>query len=392
MKPRVLHLLGNLYMTGGSERQAAQLAQNLHENSKCDVLVACLDPSGNWGEELVRIGINKVPSFKFHSFFSLAFFGKLLKFVIYLRREKVDIVHTHDFYTNVFGMAGAWLARVPVRVASKRETEGLRTAAQSFVEYQAFRLANRIVVNAEAVRRHLIDDGVRAEKIVKVFNGLDLERLSTSRGRSEALGLVGLPVEGANRYVTIVANMLFQVKDHPTFLRAARIVRQAVPDARFVLAGEGPLKEDLRALAVELGLADDVFMTGACKHMAELLSVSEVCVLSSRAEGFSNAILEYMGAGRPVVATRVGGAAEAIIEGVTGYMVESGDYETMAARIIELLEDPARAAEMGRTGREVVMGKFSCESQLGITERLYDQLLASTKFMGKTNRIEAEIE
>lgn len=284
------------------------------------------------------------------------------------------------------------MARVPVRVASKRETEGLRTAAQSFVEYQAFRLANRIVVNAEAVRRHLIDDGVRAEKIVKVFNGLDLGRLSTSRGRSEALGLVGLPVEGANRYVTIVANMLFQVKDHPTFLRAARIVRQAVPDARFVLAGEGPLKEELRALAAELGLADDVFMTGACKQMAELLSVSEVCVLSSRAEGFSNAILEYMGAGRPVVATRVGGAAEAIIEGVTGYMVESGDYETMAARIIELLEDPARAAEMGRTGRQVVMGKFSCESQLGITERLYDQLLASTKFMGKTNRVEAEIE
>src|SRR5262249_55996952 len=120
----------------------------------------------------------------------------------------------------------------------------------------------------------------------------------------------------------------------------------------------------------------DVFFTGRCEHIADLLSISDVCVLSSVAEGFSNSILEYMGASRPVVATNVGGAREAIIEGETGYLVRPGDDETMAARITELLRNPDRARSMGRRGRQVVEQKFSPAAQLAQTEQLYDLLLA----------------
>ena len=123
------------------------------------------------------------------------------------------------------------------------------------------------------------------------------------------------------------------MKDHPTFLRAAKRVHEAVPEAAFVLAGEGRLTDSLRALAAELGLARDAFFIGRCSRIAELLAVSDVCVLSSKAEGFSNSILEYMAAARPVVVTNVGGAREAVAEGETGYLVEAGDDETMAARI-----------------------------------------------------------
>ena len=127
------------------------------------------------------------------------------------------------------------------------------------------------------------------------------------------------------------------------------------------------------------GLETDVFFTGRCEHVADLLSISDVCVLSSVAEGFSNSILEYMGASRPVVATNVGGAREAIIEGETGYLVQPGDDETMAARIMELLRNPDRARTMGRYGRQVVEQKFSCAAQLAQTEQLYDRLLARVK-------------
>jgi glycosyltransferase involved in cell wall biosynthesis len=106
-----------------------------------------------------------------------------------------------------------------------------------------------------------------------------------------------------------------------------------------------------------------------------LLSISELCVLSSRAEGFSNAILEYMAAARPVVATDVGGAREVIREGETGYLVPSGDDVKMAARLIELLRDPAKARRMGDEGRRVVEEDFSCEAQLARTEELYSRLL-----------------
>lgn len=389
MKPRVLHLLGNLYTTGGSERQAAQLAQMLHQSSRFEVFVACLDPSGNWGEELKKIGITNVPSFKFYSFFSFTFLQKLVRFVVYLRKQKIDIVHTHDFYTNVFGMIGSWLAGIKGRIASKRETDGLRTKAQRFVENQSYRLANRIVVNGEAVQKHLVEAGINQDKIVKVFNGLNLDRVTHQLDIDEVQQLLNLPLAKGHRYVTILANLLYPVKDHPTFLRAAQITRQAVSDARFVIAGEGPLKEEMVALSRGLGLDSDVYFLGPCRNVAELLSVSEVCVLSSKSEGFSNAILEYMGAGRPVVATNVGGASEVIIEGRTGYLVESGDYETMAARIIDLLKNPDRAKEMGQSGRQIVQQKFSCEAQLEGTERLYERLLAKKNQRG-IRQIEVE--
>jgi glycosyltransferase involved in cell wall biosynthesis len=222
---------------------------------------------------------------------------------------------------------------------------------------------------------------VRAENIAVIYNGLDSERVTPGAkvGRREALDLFGLPHENGRRFITIVANMRHDVKDHPMFLRAARRVHRAVPEAAFVLAGEGERIDSLRALARESGLERDVFFTGRCERVAELLSVSDVCVLSSRAEGFSNAILEYMAAARPVVATDVGGAREAVIEGETGYLVPPGDDQTMAARIISLLNDPERAKKMGERGRTVAKRKFSCEAQLERTVNLYERLLASSR-------------
>ena len=161
------------------------------------------------------------------------------------------------------------------------------------------------------------------------------------------------------------------------FLRAAARVRAAIPAAGFVIAGEGELMKELRDLAAELGIQDDVFFIGRCDSVADLLFASEVGVLSSKAEGFANAILEYMAAGLPVVATDVGGAREAIAEGETGYLVASGDDEKMADRIIEVLNKTERARVMGDRGRVLVAEKFSCDRHLRNTLELYDELLSA---------------
>jgi glycosyltransferase involved in cell wall biosynthesis len=186
--------------------------------------------------------------------------------------------------------------------------------------------------------------------------------------------MFGLPPH--RRFVTMVANLHNPVKDYPMFLRAAAQVRAQVSDASFVVAGEGELIEDLRALAGELGIERDVFFIGRCNQVAELLFASDVCVLSSKAEGFSNAILEYMGAGRPVVATDVGGAREVIVEGETGYLVASGDDQLMAARIIDLLNASQKADAMGERGRAIVAQKFSSQVQLERTAELYRRVMA----------------
>ena len=139
----------------------------------------------------------------------------------------------------------------------------------------------------------------------------------------------------------------------------------------------------MREMARQLGLEQVTHFTGGCERVAELLSVSSVCVLSSKAEGFSNSILEYMAARRPVVVTDVGGAREAVVEGKTGYIVSAGDDEAMAERITRLLNQPEQARAMGEMGRKRVEELFSCRAQLGRAESLYDRLLSPSRFWAR---------
>lgn len=350
-----------------------QLTRLLVESGRFKVQLACLSPEGFLRDSINDLDLGEIPSFPLNSFYDQNAVRQTRRFVRWLKSSHIDILHTHDFYTNVFGMAGGALARLPVRVASMRETAGMRSAGQKQVQRVAYSLAHHVVANSNAVREKLISDGVTPEKVSVIYNGLDVRRLATTLSRAESLSLFGLPE--SRRFVSIVANMRHEVKDYPMFLRAARQVKEAVPDAAFLLAGEGELSDSLLSLAGELGISDSTFFLGRCEKVAELLAVSEICVLSSKAEGFSNSILEYMAAARPVVVTEVGGAREVVAEGETGYLVASGDDAAMATRLITLLQDPERARAMGARGKRVVELKFSCEAQLARTESLYDRLL-----------------
>ena len=360
---------------GGSERQALQLVRQLHERGRCGVRLACLQNKGPLRGEAERLGLGEISEYPLTSFYDRNFVTQLRRLVRFIKENEIDVVHTHDFYTNIFGMTAAAMARVRARVAYKGETDGFRTAGRKRLERGAFRLAHRVVANSDAVRKQLIREGVAAEKVVRHYNGLDLKRVAVQSGatREDILAMLGL----ADRHlVTIVANLQHPVKDHPTFLRAAARVHAAIPDAAFVIAGEGKLMAPLRELTAQLGLERDVFFIGRCERVAELLSVSDVCGLSSTAEGFSNSILEYMAAARPVVVTDVGGAREAVIEGETGYIVPAGDDEQMAERMIELLRDPQRACAMGARGRSIVEERFFCDQHLANTLELYSKLLS----------------
>ena len=333
--------------------------------------VACLDPTGVLRDEVTSLPI-RVTAYPLTSFHDRNFVVQLCRFAAQLRKHQIHILHTHDFYTNVFGIAAGRLAGVPVRISSRRQTAP-RSRPQRLAERAAYRLSHIVLTNCEAARNELIKEGVPAQKISTIHNGLNLDRLSPRMSRDEALTLLGLP--RGRRFVTIVANLRLAMKDHPMFLRAALRVKGSMPDAAFVIAGEGELTDTMRDLAVRFGLASDVFFIGHCDRVADLLALSDVCVLSSTSEGFSNAILEYMAASRPVVATEVGGAREAIIEGETGYLVHPGDDEAMAERIVSVLRHPHRAREMGELGRAIVEQKFSSDKQLSLTVNLYNRLL-----------------
>lgn len=374
---RILQLIDS-FDEGGSERQALELTRLLHDSGKYQISLASLKPGGVLRASVENLRLGDVPAYPLQSFYNPNAVTQLCRFVQHLRASRIDLLHTHDFYTNIFGMTAGLLAGVKVRIASRRETNGMRSAGQQRAQRLAYSLAHQIIANSESVRRTLIEEGIKEERITVVHNGLSLERVTLPGNVAREEVLRGLGVSDASkRFVTIVANMRHEVKDYPMFLRAAQRVSNTMPDVAFLLAGEGELQESLKQLAAQLEIAGSTLFLGRSENIGELLSVSDVCVLSSTAEGFSNSILEYMAASRPVVATDVGGAREAIVENETGYIVPPGDDELMAERIISLLHDPAKARLMGEQGRRVVEEKFSSQALLQNTEALYERLLTA---------------
>ncbi len=377
-RPVVVQLIGS-FVRGGSERQALQLTRLLAADGRYDVRLACLNASGPLSEEAAGLLPAPVEVFPLTSFYNGGTAIQWARFARYLRRQRAVVVQTHDFYTNVFGMIGSWLARVPVRIAARRETAGTRTPVQLRVELLSYRLAHSVVANAAAVAGRLQLQGVPVPKIVTIYNGLDPARfeLPEDFDCGAARRRFGLPPESP--MVTLVANMDFEVKDQGTFLRAAAQVLEQMPGTVFALAGTGRLESSLRHLASELGISEHVYFLGACDRVPELLAASTVGVLSSWAEGFSNSILEYMAAGLPVVATDVGGAREAIVEGQTGYLVPPRQPYALAGRLLELLGNPGATRRLGEAGRRRVTSLFSCQEQLTRTLALFERLVGSAR-------------
>ncbi len=291
--PHVLHLV-NSFKQGGSEQQAVQLIRLLHETGRYRIFVAVQNGVGPLRHEIENLPPSELVEFPLSSFHDRKAIGQWRRFRRYVREHRIDIVQTHDFYTNIFGLFGAAISGVPVRVASRRETTGTRSRAQKLVERASFRFADAIVANSEAVRTQLVREGIRQQKISVIYNGVDVRSMTVEPGfdRARALTRLHLPVSPQFQFVTLLANMRLKVKDHPMFLRAAKAVAETLPDARFVLAGEGELTDALRTAAREMGIADKVCFVGECSRVVELLAVSDVCVLSSKAEGLSNSILE----------------------------------------------------------------------------------------------------
>ena len=387
MKARILQFVDS-FNEGGSERQALQLTRLLRDCGRYEVYLATLNLEGPLLAEAQSL-VTEIRAYPLTSFYNRNAFIQLRKFAAYLSEKDIDLIQSHDFYTNIFGMSAGFLAGVQVRIASRRETNCMRSRAQLISQRMAYGLAHQVIANSEAVRMKLIDEGVRKKRITVIHNGIDTTRLETPAvPRNESLNQLGASTAcGFRGLVTIVANMRHEVKDYPTFLRAAQLVKHSVPRTAFLVAGEGPLRPSIESLAEELGLRESVFFLGRCEEISHLLNASDICVLTSRAEGFSNSIIEYMAAGRAVVATNVGGAAEAIVEGETGYLVDSGDYIALAKRLVSLLQNPATARAMGQRGKQRIEQNFSSTALLHNTETLYQRLLDASARRQKSQTI-----
>ena len=322
------------------------------------VHVACFRRAGEW---LKRAGeqASSVVEFPLRGFARAGTVRQLTRFADWCRRERIALVQTSDFYSNVFGLPGALLGGVKVRIGSRRELNPDKSRAQIGVQRLAYGCATRLVANSPAAAGFLADEGNPKSKISVIANGLD----ASAYGQAARSGPF-------TRVIT-VANLRPE-KSHETLIAAAALLAPSCPDLRYLVVGGGARLSELEALARLKGVDKIVEFAGHREDVPALLASSDVFVLPSRSEAFPNGLLEAMATGLPVVATAVGGILDLVEPGRTGVLVPPSDAQALAAALRGMVANPQRARAMGDAAKCEVLSRYSFDRMVRSFEDLYE--------------------
>jgi glycosyltransferase involved in cell wall biosynthesis len=360
---KVLHLLVSLPV-GGAEDLVAAIVRGL-DPARFDVQAATIGPAGVVGEELQRDG------YPVHSLGLDLKENPDLKIVLRLRRLlkdlKPDILHTHLYHPNYYGRLAALGLGLKGVVASVHNVYTRPKLHRRMWNFLLSRATDRIVAVSpqvwQDVRRY---DAVAGSRLRLLPNGISLAALETAESREEAKA--GLGVSG---FCLGAVGRLEEQKGHTYLLQALPAVLDALGEITVLLAGDGRLWGTLTRQARELGVADQVKFLGARRDMPLIYQALDVFVLPSLWEGLPLALLEAMGAGLPVVATRVGGVVDVIEDGVNGRLASPGDSQALAGAIVELANRPELRREMGSAARDTVRLRYSQEAMFKRLAALY---------------------
>jgi len=368
-KIRVLNLLTNFHI-GGTERQVTNIALKL-DSSRFDLHLACLRNSGELLEELKDLNVPR-PEFRIGSLYSFATLIQGLRLIRYLKRNRIEMVHSYGTYPNIFTVPAAWLAGVPVVIASIRDRGDILPPWQRWLQKVVCRFADCVLVNASTIKDTLIDQGYCGDNIVVIPNGVMPSTDISLRDGKELRAEIGIPAAAP---VVILFSRLNRMKGIEYFLEATVLVLKQFPDVKFVIAGDGGNRAELEAYTAKLGVAGSVLFIGFRTDLPDLLREADISVLPSLSEGLSNSLLEAMQAGVPVIATDVGGNPEIVDDGVSGLLVPVRDSEALAKAMIRMFADPAMRKCMGAAARIRIATTFSMERSLRSVECLYEKLI-----------------
>jgi L-malate glycosyltransferase len=290
----------------------------------------------------------------------------------WLRRQRTQLVHVHDFYATLVAVPAARLAGCKV-VVGRLDLAHWHSPLQARALRWATRAAHHVVANAEAIRTQLLEEeGLPAERVSVIPNGLDLAAFDAClRAGPQA----PLPDIGDAPLVVHVANMGHPVKRQEDLVAALALARQKEPALRLFLVGDGPRRPALERLAAQQGVAGAVHFLGQRPDVPALYARAAVGVNCSSAEGLSNAVMEGMAAGTPMVVTDVGGNPELVADGVRGRVVPPGSPPALAAALVQLVRARALAHAMGRAGRAHVEECLSLQRMVEAHAALYRRLV-----------------
>ncbi len=378
-RPHILFLIDQLCQAGGAERALLQIIRLLPRSRfRCSLATFKIDRCQPAFAD-IPCRVHLFPLRRTYGWSGLRAALRLSKLI---RSEGVRLVHTFFETSDIWGGVITKLSGRPRLVSSRRDMGIFRSAKHRL----AYRLVNplfdSVLAVSEEVRKAAIDrEGLPSNKVLTVYNGVEVEKLLHAC-RSDGNELRSRPdFAGFTHIVTTVANIR-RVKGLDVLVRAMATVCGEFPGACLVVAGEvleADYMRELQKLIRGLGLTERVKFLGSSEKVLALLRASDVFCLLSRSEGFSNALIEAMASGLPCVATRVGGNGEAVVDGVSGFLVQPDHPEMAADRILAVLRDPALSRQMGRAGQLIVKNRFTAQAMIERLIDVYEHLLSSRR-------------
>lgn len=367
---RVMFVVPDLRI-GGAERHVTTLTPSL-DSDRFSPSVVCIGRPGELFGDLRAAG---VPAEALNLGGKRNAWRALRALVARMRSDRPDVVIMRGYNAEILGRVAALLSGVRHRVVWVHGSDfGVenRTHDRILLERLFSHATSRYFGVAEAQRRYLVDSlHCPPERVRIIHNGVDTSFYDPRSDRA-ALDEFGIPLDAP--VVGIVA-ALREEKDHRTLLRAAEIAVQEIPNLHILIVGQGAIRPELESFAAELGLSAQVHFAGARSDVQRILRAVDIFTLSSVKETFPISVLEAMACGRPVVCTNVGGVAEAVVMGETGYLVPPGDAQTLALRWTELARDPDLARRMGAAGRRRVEEEFTLKRSVEKSEEAIEEMV-----------------
>jgi glycosyltransferase involved in cell wall biosynthesis len=369
MPTRVLHVIGQIGV-GGCEKQLLELIRRADRDRYQFGLCYYSPDSESMVRQFTEAGVQLFYVDKFGGSSTWHFFRSLRQTI---RQFNPDIIHTWLYSANFWGRVAGRSLGIRRLIASERSI---------MTSYPlAARLAERLLrctvwtansqAGAQRVRGFL---GVRAQRMKVLYNAVEPPVRNVQADRDQVRRELGL---GLEQKLVLMVGRLTEAKDYPTFIRAAQRICADDLSVTFLCAGHGELEAALREELTERKLTDRVRLLGLRQDIARLLSAADVFCLTSRFEGFPNALAEAMAAGLPVICTRFEGVEEVIQDGGTGLLAGGGDDEALARKVLELLADAGARERLGRAAREWVREHLSWDRLLGQIDELYRTVLES---------------
>ncbi len=372
-KIRIAYLINHFGKGGGTENQLATLIRNI-DRTRFEPHLLIMKPL--WEEVDLDFGC-KVTFLNTTSFLSFRFPLVLFRLVKYLRRNRIDIIQMFFFDARILGVMAGKLAGTSRIVASRRDfgynLSDNRLRVLKFLR----RFVDYMLVNAHRVKSMVTEKELfPAERITVIHNGVELE----SNGGNDPLGEQGIKLDDSRPVLGMVAN-LRPVKRIDRYIEVAASISRE--DVQFVLIGRGDEAEEYQQMAAQKGIADRLYIVQIVHDIDQAIRRFDVALLTSQSEGLSNSLIEYCLCEKPAVAFDIGGNAEILDDGVTGYIVPDGDIAAMTGKVDYLLDNPEFAAEMGRKSAARAQEMFSISKMVRLTEKFYVGILGNDTMVEK---------